>query len=543
MYQGRYNGQAWGEAAVVTVRGSHMENEQARLVALQDDFREFVEAPDMLFRNPAFEDGIWEAAGVSRGLLMHAIREGAVSDFIAGTEPELWSPLGAVRPEWLPRWRGLGELADEYSSGEGPGSRGLTRAVFNEQDMSRGPVIGFAEAGLGVGAIGVAWDAFIAPLPADSVSLEIRFDEHSSPDRVPSEADVLNAAPLGELDEVVCWRVYTGRNSRVRDFVTSAADGAHRIVRGAQEGGAVVVGRILRVAAGRTDSTRGDPWARSRRFEAELADRGTADSCPDIDDDVTTRGMAIVVVHGTMSTGLALARTISQLAAPAAVPVLRYEHDTWLPLERNAQDLANLIQLRVKSSVLLVAHSRGGLVSTRAAQILRTTAPGRVGGVITLGTPFGGTPLAMGATVGAAAMRALMGGLRMVGGPVVDAGTRLLPIAMRFDPPPGITVMRPRAGELPMLREFMFPRTKVIAGDATTGAGDVYGPYSQGVAKGAFGETEHDLVVSVDSAMGDRVDGLLVESDHYTYLLRDQVRNELGDRIHDFGVGSQPLVW
>lgn len=541
MYQGRYEGQAWGEAAVVTVRGVHFENERAALVVSRDDLREFAELPEAMFLNPSFGDGIWEGAGVPRGLLVHAIRDAAASDFIAGAQPELWSPLGDIRPEWLARWRGLNELADEYLSGNTNASH-LTRAVFNEQDMTQGPVIGFSEDGLGVGAIGVAWDAFIAPLPIGVSSLEIRFDEGLSPDRMPSSGDVLNAAPLGELDEVICWRVYTGTNSRVLDLVTSAVDGAHRIVRGALEGGAVVVGRILRVAAGRTDSTRGDPWARTRRLEAELADSETADSCPDIGDDVSTRERAVVVVHGTMSTGLALARAATELA-PANLPVLRYEHDTWLTLERNARDLAHLIQLRVDSSVLLIAHSRGGLVATRAAQILRKDAPGRVQGVVTLGTPFGGTPLAMGATVGAATLRALMGGLRMIGGPVVDAGTRLLPIAIRFESPPGITVMRPRAGELPMLREFMFPETRVVAGDALTDPGDVYGPLKQGIARGALGEAGHDLVVSVESALGDRVDGLVVESDHYSYLLHDQVRTALSDSIHEFCAGPQGLLW
>jgi pimeloyl-ACP methyl ester carboxylesterase len=434
MYRGRYLGQAWGAAPVVTVRGLHIENEQAPLAAGWDDFREFAEVPEAAFGNPAFGETIWEGAGVSRGLLLHAIRDAVASDFIAGTEPELWSPLSEVRPEWLQRWRGLGDLADEYAPWDETAQPALTREVFNEEDLVRGPVIGFVQAGIGFGAIGVGWDAFIAPLPASSVSLEIRFDEESSPDRLPSAADVLYAAPLGELDEVICWRVYSGTNSRVRDFVTSARDGAHRIVRGTLQGGAVVVGRILRVAAGRTDSTRGDPWARTRRREAELADPDTADSCPDIDDTATVQQTAVVVVHGTMSTGLALARAVTGLV-PAGLPVLRYEHDTWLRLETNAQDLANLIKLRVETSVLLVAHSRGGLVATRAAQILKKSAPGRVEGVVTLGTPFGGTPLAMGATVGAAAAKSLMGGLRVVGGPVVDAGTRLLPIAVRFDPP------------------------------------------------------------------------------------------------------------
>jgi pimeloyl-ACP methyl ester carboxylesterase len=494
---------------------------------------EYAEDPEGMFAEPALGERYWEALGVPRDLLIHAIRDAANSDFLGGTQPEEWSPLGDVRPEWLANWEGLDSIFEEPVTGDGAEPPpDLERTIFN-QDMTRGPVIGYLADGLGVGAIGVSWDSFLAPLPESATSLEIRFDEDASPDRMPSAADVLNAAPLGELDGVIYWRIYTGENSKVWDFVTSAKDGAHRLVRKGLRGGAVVVGRILRISAGRADSTKGDPLARRRRLEAELTNRDVADACPDIDDDVTTRSTAIVVVHGTMSTGLALAHA-AVAASPAGCAVLRYEHDTWLPLERNAADLANLIGLRVTGSVLLIAHSRGGLVATRAAQILsdrHKSKPGLVGGVITLGTPFRGTPLAMGASVAAATARALMGGLRMIGGPVVDAGTRLLPIAVRFDTPPGIGVMRPTAGELPMLRQYMFTGTKVIAGDATTGPQDAYGPLSLGVGQGAFRDEAHDLVVGVESALGDRSDGIEVTCDHYSYLLEATVTNAMRDYI------------
>ena len=537
MYVGRYEGQDWGEAAVVTVRGPHIDDERAALSVSWTELERFAESPEEMLGSAAFGGAVWEEAGVSRPLLAHALREAAASDFLGATEPERWSPLGDVRPEWLARFIGLDGVIDAGPEGNRPR---LTREIFNQSDMVRGPVVGYAEAGLGLGALGVAWDGFIAPLPSGRTSLEVRFDEESSPDRMPNLADVLAAAPLADPDEVIFWRIYTGTNSLVRDFVTSAKDGAHRVVRGAQQGGAVVVGRILRVAAGRTDSTRGDPLARGRLLEAELADRATAQACPDIDEDVTRREVAVVVVHGTMSTGMALARAVRELA-PDGIAVLRYEHDTWLPLESNAQDLANLVSLRVSSSVMLVAHSRGGLVATRAEQILRKTAPGRVGGVVTLGTPFAGTPLAMGATLGASAARALIGGLRMIGGPVVDAGTRLLPIAVRFDPPPGITVMRPRAGELPLLWLFLCPPPLGGGGAAPPASQDSHGPWSQGVASGALGHTGHDLVVSVDSALGDRGDGVVVECDHYSYLLDVGVRTQLQQSLRSFAAARKPV--
>jgi hypothetical protein len=74
----------------------------------------------------------------------------------------------------------------------------------------------------------------------------------------------------------------------------------------------------------------------------------------------------VVAVHGTMSTGLALAAAVS--TGPAPLPVItRFEHNTWLPVEVNGQEFARLVAGRIGERVLFVAHSRGGLVAGHAA--------------------------------------------------------------------------------------------------------------------------------------------------------------------------------
>lgn len=537
MYVGRYEGygfaDGWGLAPVVTVRGSHNENEQAPLVVSENDLRDYVESQGFAGELSGLLDSTWRSFEIPRGLVDHAVQEAVQSDFLSGDAPENWSPLGPVRPDRLETWAGPPADPQVYGT-RGPES-GLRRAFWNYG--SSGAVVGFREDGMGIGAIGVCLDGFIAPWPSWADSIQVRFEEGVSPGRLPDVSDLLAAAPLGELDELIYWRIYTGDNSWIRDVVTSAKDGAHRLVRAGLEGAGLVVGRVLRVSAGRLDSSKGDPLAGGRRGEAERRNADLARTCSDLDDFVQSVEAAVVVVHGTMSTGLQLAGAISrEELTDAGIYVLRYEHDTWLPLERNAQDLAHLVTLRISDRVLFVAHSRGGLLATRAAQILRETHPELVHGVVSLGTPFCGTPLAMGANVGSNALRALLGGLRAVGGPVVDAGSRFLGLALRYDPPPGITIMQPSSAALPPLRAFLHPRTSMIAGDVHMGTADAVGVSlaMQGVGSGAFGMEPHDLVVSVKSALADRARGLVAACDHFSYLDDDEVQGELAVQLGSF---------
>ena len=104
----------------------------------------------------------------------------------------------------------------------------------------------------------------------------------------------------------------------------------------------------------------------------------------------------VVFVHGTLSCGLAHIHALAHcIPADPRLRALRYEHDTFLPVDVNAKDLANEI-LPVTSPqarIVLVGHSRGGLVARAAAGSLAHTGGERRVGICTLGTPHRGTPI------------------------------------------------------------------------------------------------------------------------------------------------------
>ena len=77
--------------------------------------------------------------------------------------------------------------------------------------------------------------------------------------------------------------------------------------------------------------------------------------------------------------------------------VARFEHDTFVPITENIRALTGELQrlaLLGHTRILLIAHSRGGLVACQAAARLRSSQPAMKVKVWTLGTPHRGTPLA-----------------------------------------------------------------------------------------------------------------------------------------------------
>lgn len=180
----------------------------------------------------------------------------------------------------------------------------------------------------------------------------------------------------------------------------------------------------------------------------------------------------------------------------------------------------------------LIAHSRGGLVAARAAQLLGAAKAVEVAGLLTLGTPFSGTPVALMARAGSLGVTSLMGGLRFGGGPVVDFGTRIGSLVLRTAPPPGLTVMNPDSDVLPVLRQYL-PHSAMTIGGTAEASADRYGAATvKGVGRGAFGDQPNDLIVSVASALAENTQHLVVPSDHFSYLeepgVRDAIRAATG---------------
>ena len=450
----------------------------------------------------------WQVPDLPIGLVTHAIedatRDGA--DFLLGERPEHWSPMAKVDHASFGR---LSENALPLRDSKTENARTLSVEAMT------GTMLRFGVDGEPVSLLSVALDCFAVAIPASTVAVTVRVgrDEGLAGESTMVSGFALpqDEAPEGGFDELIVWRVYSGYNSFIREAWTRAKGGVHRLLMGAIAGPCFAVGRAVRVRSRALDAERGDPtfslrlgWAERKLKAEDLQERLIAGAGP--------FGDAVVVVHGTMSNSVHFAAAVSG-CTPLGVPVLRFEHDTWRSLEDNAAELAALLESCIQGSAVLIAHSRGGLVATRAAQKLQKRTS-RSTSVVTLGTPFDGTAMAVAADVGYMGARALMGGLRLATGPVVDAFTRLLGIAIKMTPPRGLQLMYPSNDALPILRDTLGPTTSAFAGHVAHDRQDRWGLASFG--RGVFEEEPSDLVVPTASAS--HTEGQTVDCDHFGYL-------------------------
>ncbi|HEX8962135.1 MAG TPA: alpha/beta hydrolase, partial [Rhodocyclaceae bacterium] len=150
-----------------------------------------------------------------------------------------------------------------------------------------------------------------------------------------------------------------------------------------------------------------------RALESHPAYVQAAGACPDLADPRTPPLAAparcnLVLVHGGLSNGLAdFGGSLIGGAAPLLAPapgfnIFRFEHDTWLPVRSNVDQLVRLIREKLHGGKLFfIGFSRGGVVAVRAAALLRrlhAVDPGRDAAarshgdveVMTFGTPHRG---------------------------------------------------------------------------------------------------------------------------------------------------------
>lgn len=213
-------------------------------------------------------------------------------------------------------------------------------------------------------------------------------------------------------------------------------------------------------------------------------------------------------------------------------PTYRYEHDTFVGLAENARELDELIthcfpvEDGVGRRIVLIAHSRGGLVARWARHRLTRSSMVRVVDIVTLGTPHHGTPIV---SDGLERIARLMGVvetaralLRMdtlvdasgvaIEDPISLAGAYLYQAAGL---PPGIRAMAPKSDTLLALDEMDRASDYTALGGDCRLAGALPG-FLAGLAIGLFDEANDFVVATASSTAGPRSD--VVDCSHSAYF-------------------------
>ena len=505
---------------------------------------------------------------IPRSLLNRVIQEAEQSNLLAGESAEEWSPLGRVTVGQAARLNAQINSADDLDATlRNQRSDDSDSPATNEED-DRPPRAVLAVRVVGVGqamitmsvdpraerddepptaaALIFSADAFIVPIPSRTGSMyfEYRPDQGEQATQLAHAEAALSAfLPDGEITHFVLWRAYFGTNTTVIDGVAELSRLTRRLSMPAFRMGGWLVGRVGIAVHRRKDRHRRDPFAQDRLLKAESAPHlaELLMACPRFDkaDLLRDARLGVIAVHGTMSTAVPMAAALSP-RLPAGRPLLRYEHDTWLPVGVNARELASLIEQSGTRRVLLVAHSRGGLVARQARDVLR----GKDYDIrlLTLGTPFLGTPIVSAARGTLFAFVTLMGALRIVPGtgPVIDAGTRLAGLLFKGGLPNGLLAMDPAGTYLDAYVPQPLEQAWTFGGHVDPHqAQDNYGLAAlQGFAAAAFNGDANDLVVGKASAqpLGSTAEDL--ECDHFSYLIQQPVL----DRLKELVLPRRPVI-
>ncbi|PRZ08585.1 hypothetical protein BCE75_101295 [Isoptericola sp. CG 20/1183] len=462
----------------------------------------------------------------SRALTERLLREAADSHVVLGESPETWSPLGSTelpsRGALQPIQDVLHRTGDLWFDAESHDGWLWTRLLDTETTRS--------------GVTIYAPDAFVAVLPPGTTGVTLDLTEDADPDGPFVQEAVEVAMRRGwdgpwvdDGDVAVAWRTYVGTGTAVTDGDATVHPGDARVDVPLSVGGRAgyLVGRLLRRRSGSTFTGSRDPSRSARLARHRRALPHVAAATPELAD-AGPHDRAVVVVHGTMSCAIPLAETVLDVvgAAGVDVPVLRFEHDTWLPIWESVDELVAGVRALGAASVLLVGHSRGGLVARDAGILL--AADGVTVRTLTLGAPFGGTPVIDVTERGRRGLAAGLAALRSTSGPVVDVLTRAVLRELRSQLPEGIRDMHARSSCLGRLRATPGPPFVAAAGSVAPDGvgGDSWGAFP-GFFRGLF-DGANDRVVAVASATAGRdVTALHVRCDHSSYAGEPAVRAEI----------------
>jgi pimeloyl-ACP methyl ester carboxylesterase len=452
----------------------------------------------------------------SESLVQRVIREALTSDLVSGRDFEHSSPLASPDRTDVDEFNGsmarIGEGAltgDDYPQ------------IAFSASTGENPVVSLAFDGDTVGALTFHPDAFVIAIDADFTDVEVAYDFNdggiaSAWAQREETAELISDPSHGMA---VVWRLYTGEHSNSTDGVSEGW--RVRVNVEAVVGPAILVGRMAMFSHGRLRRDKKDPLYPFRRASGEEKYPHSRSAYPAIETVASCSPTAIIAVHGTMAAATDLAAAIVDELGQHRL-VLRFEHDTWLPIPENALELVGHIERLGLTRVTFVAHSRGGLVARDAMETLAVS--NRVKStLIALGSPFDGTPIVDGVDGGLLALTALTGMLKNVTGPVGFAANRLAGMLLKFRLPRGIEDMSPTAS---YLRAF-----KRVSNDIVAFAGSIDAQAerpSQGLAKnlahgfatGVFGPVENDYVVAAASSrhLVSAENVTHIESDHFSYL-------------------------
>ncbi|MGY2011948.1 lipase family alpha/beta hydrolase [Nocardia gipuzkoensis] len=481
---------------------------------------------------PELADGLWPDNQVPTTLWQRVAREASFQISGDPTYDDLarWSPImlsrsavgGFSATEEL-----LTLLTTEQRYGRPSGRVPPAGAIEVARELSHThnlPRFSMADGdGGALGAVVFSTNSFIAVLPPGATRVQLTYTPSSDGEIVAYDRAYASLAELGDRGDIelcIWWRCYAGYNSQTTDGVSANGEWFRLIRNAAIEWPSVILGTAAVILRNRQKLAT-DPTRERRLRRAEQTYPETAEACPVLTSATRATGNVVVAVHGTMACGIPLADSLRSVLGPE-IPVLRYEHDTWLPLGTNADELIALLENLGTDGVTLVAHSRGGLVAAECADILPHVRS------VTLGTPFFGTPLLAVGDVAIIGLRTLMGALRTVGGPLlVDPGTYLAGFFLR-NLPQGLETMRENSDMSSQRRRRPSAVTAAVAGLAPSdGRIDSVAIQCLNRLSSTGLMQHHDLVVPRESALGHVADRTEVTSDHFSYMTLPEVHQKI----------------
>jgi hypothetical protein len=174
------------------------------------------------------------------------------------------------------------------------------------------------------------------------------------------------------LETIFDWRGYFGPQSATIDGSNEMQPDGPGFVTRFRGRASHLVGRVLRRLTFGHPSLHKDPLAIRRERAASAEYPQIAHLCPVLSErNPVTDKHALVFVHGTASCGLQGLKDLLPFPPPPGYPVRRFEHDTFAPILDNATELTRLIDKTIRvDRLLMVAHSRGGLVARAAVDDL-----------------------------------------------------------------------------------------------------------------------------------------------------------------------------